>query len=587
MSTDPTTTPSDGSREPADDALLTDLRSFGLTLEADLDTSIRPTATPAAVEAEPRPVAVLSEDRPSDRRRPARTVVWAVAAALLVAAGFGLGAVWRDRSGSIDSVGPADGNTEGGAEEGGLDEDPAEDTPDESAGPDGDDGATPQSVPAGPTEIVDADGEVIVTVDDADSNDPTVDLVVDELLREEALGDMGRDELADLLAAGGLQIETTLDPEVDRQAIASIEELYPNDQGLPSEPGLVVLDNETGAITALSSRDPSWNGLFNEPRMTGTAIKTVVLAQAYLDGFSPNDVVRADGPCSFPVGDDDAEPLTVGGSYGGAQSIEAVTRSSNNCAFVRLGLIVGPERVLELAKALGLTMSLEEDQLVSLPLGVAELSAIEMAGAYATFANDGIFEEPWLVETVLDADGVVLYEHRSEPRRVIDAQTARLVTETLESNVERGTGGDAQLEGGHPAAGKTGTTSTFTDAWFVGYTGQFTAAVWLGQPSDPVDNPNGLASIEIPDWSRFGGGLPAALWGSAMVRLHEDLEPVPFIEPDRVPAALDEAELLEVPGELGPCGNALSEELAESPPTMLVDNDGDGEADCFMLDPTG
>lgn len=557
MSTDHLSTDND---EQDDRDVLAALQSFGQTLEEEVGEPIRPAAA----------ITTLNHRR-------TRTVAWLAAAALLVTAGFGLGVVWRDRSASIDSVGEAEledrRQQDADADETGNSD---RDQSGENSESDADESTPPAPELVEPSSVLAVDGSELAVIESEDlalggsSTDPrsgvVVTAVVDELLRLKAFTNLNRSELAELLATGGLTVETTFDDAVHEAAIAAIDQQYPNVDKLPFEPGLVSIDNRTGAIVAISSRDPAWDGLSSGPRQTGSAFKTFVLAQAYEDGIHPQDSIRADGPCTF--GDELGQPLRVGGSYRQRQSVAAVTRSSNNCAFVRLGQIVGTERYVELARRLGINISPDMTDGLDLPLGVAEQSAIDMTGAYATFANGGMFEEPWLVARVTDRDGRTVYEHEHESTQVVTVETADLVTDTLASNVVSGTGRQALLANGHVAAGKTGTTNEFVDAWFVGYSDYYTTGVWLGD----ID---GTDRIRVPGWNSFGGGLPAAVFGTYMDALHQELTPVPF--PD-LAADPDRASLfLEVDGELPFC-----DDLAVREPVELrqIDSDGDGVADC-------
>ena len=120
--------------------------------------------------------------------------------------------------------------------------------------------------------------------------------------------------------------------------------------------------------------------------------------------------------------------------------------------------------------------------MLSLPLGVKEVHPIELAGAYAAMANDGIYNRPYYIERIEDREGNVLYEHQADSRRALSTQSARMLTEVLEANVQGGTGRRAQLENGHVSGGKTGTTQSSEDAWFLGFSDYYTTAVWLGDP---------------------------------------------------------------------------------------------------------
>ena len=210
-----------------------------------------------------------------------------------------------------------------------------------------------------------------------------------------------------------------------------------------------------------------------------------------------------------------------------------------------------------------------------LPLGSKEVLNIEMAAAYAAMANDGIYNTPYYIEKIEDADGNIVYEHRPSGRRAISEQSARMITETLESNVRSGTGKAARLSGGHAAGGKTGTTQNYEDAWFVGFTDYLTTAVWMGHPDEKVPMRN------IRGWGNmFGGKVPATIFGTYNNEYHKNLEAVSFADPEPYGGG----RYLKVKGEIDFCSRA--DWNGASRVTILVDTNGDGKGDCFQLETT-
>lgn len=372
----------------------------------------------------------------------------------------------------------------------------------------------------------------------------------------------------------GLNIYTTFDPKAQAAAERAREELLPE-----TEEGFTVavatVDTNNGAVRAIVGGPEFEVEQFNLTtdglRQPGSSMKTFVLAALFENGYSPRDVVRADGPCSFPDPTADDGKYTVRGRLSlGRQSIAAVTRASNNCAFVRLGQVVGNDKVVQVARRLGIsTLPSIAGEFLSLPLGSTEVHPMEMASAYAALGNDGKFNKAWYIERIEDRDGNVIYEKDPDWTRAVSAQTAYQISAVLESNVQAGTGKAARLDGGHVAAGKTGTTNDSVDAWFVGFTDYYTTAVWLGQPD------NATTKIRIPGYSSFGGGLPATIWGAYMNELHENLEPVEFPEPDPVRGA----RYLRVVGEIDFCDQEGIE--GETVGTRLIDSTGDGKPDCI------
>ncbi len=144
-----------------------------------------------------------------------------------------------------------------------------------------------------------------------------------------------------------------------------------------------------------------------------------------------------------------------------------------------------------------------------------------MAGAYATFANDGVFNRPYFVDRIEDAQGNVIWTHELQPTRVMSAQAARLVNQVLQANVEGGTGTGARLAGGRPAAGKTGTSDGPNDLWFDGYTPQLSTAVWIGSTGDPF--------VVYPGSS--GGVYAAPSWRVFMDSVLVNQPAIPFVAP--------------------------------------------------------
>lgn len=405
---------------------------------------------------------------------------------------------------------------------------------------------------------------------------------------------------------GGLKIYTTIDPAAQEAALQARDELLPDirtncftrqrrDQNPEGEclpeftVAIATVDSRTGAVRALVGGPEFQRERFNlatqGKRQPGSSMKTLVLAALFEADYTPADTVRVDRPCEFENRGGVPDPYVVDAGFRGGYSISNIasaTRSSNNCAFVRLGQVVTNEAVIDVSNRLGIDTSAMSPQL-SLPLGAFEITPMQMAGAYAAFPNDGVYNEPWYIERIEDSDGNVIYEHRPDGSRAVRTQTARLIAETLQGNVDVlggvGTGRRARIPG-HFAAGKTGTAQNNEDAWFVGFTHYYTTAVWLGDPNEKV-------RIEFPEWAQrgwsgsgrggFGGELPAEIWGAYMTAIHEGLEPVEFNPPD----SYGGGRYLSAPGEIDLCefasrgdGGGVREE---------IDSDADGKIDCFRF----
>jgi penicillin-binding protein 1A len=405
------------------------------------------------------------------------------------------------------------------------------------------------------------------------------DYFVDEA-RTELLDTTGPIPLGDnyqarynLVYFGGLDIYTTFDPAAQAAALAARNEHLPDDPRNFTI-ALAAVDTHTSAVRAMIGGADFQREQFNLAtdglRQPGSSMKTFVLAALFEAGYTPSDEVRGDSPCTFDNPGGVPDPYKVTGGGGGVQSIASATRASNNCAFVRLGQVVGEDKVVEVAGRLGITTLDASAAVLSLPLGSKEVHPIEMATSYAAMANDGVVNDAYYVEKILDRDGNVIFEHRPDPRRAISQQSARMITQTLISNVRGGTGTAARLDGGHEAGGKTGTAQNYEDAWFVGFTQYLTTAVWMGNPDEkiPMRNVAGYGNM-------FGGKVPAIIWGAFNNAYHANLTPIPFPAPEPYAGG----RYLKVPGEIDWC-NEADRGLSTSN-TELVDSNGDGEKDCF------
>jgi len=341
-------------------------------------------------------------------------------------------------------------------------------------------------------------------------------------------------ERAELLFGGGLRVYTTYDPVAQAHAEAAVDSLLPEDERAFAA-SLAAVEPGTGRVRAIVGGPGfdvfEFNIATQKGRPTGSSFKPYVLAAAMEKGFIPADQINGLGSCEFDNPGGFPNPYTAnnfGGGGGSVSSLRSQTLSSSNCAYVRLGLIVGLSNVADTARALGVTTDLS-DLPISMPLGPKDITPLDMATAYATFANDGLQVDPIFIERVEDRQGNIILSNEPEPERAISTQSARLVTSVLEANVRGGTGTRARLPE-QVAAGKTGTAQDFADAWFVGYTPHLATAVWMGNPDEQipmrqVDRGSlGVGSIT-------GGSIPAMIWGAFNTAYHETLEPVPFEPP--------------------------------------------------------
>jgi membrane peptidoglycan carboxypeptidase len=311
-------------------------------------------------------------------------------------------------------------------------------------------------------------------------------------------------------------IRTTFDPAIQRAAEAAVAEIFETEvrPGSGAQAAVVVMSPD-GAVRALVGGRDGREGTFNRAtqarRQTGSAFKAFVYAAAVERGARPSTVVM-DAPLTVAGW----SPGNYGGEYAGPVTLrEAFARSLNTAAVRVSEEMAGRDRVRAVARKLGLEGPLADGP--ALALGVSEATPLELAGAYGAFASGGVSATPFGIRRIgVRGQAEPLMVGGEGPRRrVLDERVAGYVTAMMEAVVEEGTGRRALLAG-HPAAGKTGTTQAARDAWFVGFTGHYVAAVWMG-----YDDNRPLTGVT-------GGGLPAEIWANAMTRIHSDLPPRPL-----------------------------------------------------------
>jgi penicillin-binding protein 1A len=341
--------------------------------------------------------------------------------------------------------------------------------------------------------------------------------------------------------SGGLKVYTTIDPRFQRAAQIAIRETLTE----PTDPAAAVIsiNPKNGAIRAMTAVIPGnkknqFNLLSQARRQSGSTFKTFVLAAAVEEGINPATTTYRSAPFYYqPDPDGNCEDgswwcvETYGGDYVGWTSIERATLRSDNTVYAQLTLDVTPEAVAEMARKLGVRSPLDADGafVPSIGLGAMDVSPLDMASAYATLAAGGIYSEPMAIRKVVLPTGEDKEAGWGKPKRerVISDGVAYTVTRILEQNVDYGTGVGADY--GHPAAGKTGTTEDWSDAWFCGYTPRLGTTVWVGYPAGKIS----MESVHgIPV---TGGSFPAQIWRLFMSSAIGGLEPVDFEEPQDWP----------------------------------------------------
>lgn len=339
---------------------------------------------------------------------------------------------------------------------------------------------------------------------------------------------------ADLLYRGGVTITTSLDLRLQDIARRSIDRFL-NRPGDP-EAALVAIDPKTGHVLAMiGGRDYSTSQVNlatgskggGTGRQPGSAFKPFVLAAAIEDGIVPSTLYPSANPVIQGCGPTPWRPRNSEGAGGGPISLENALIHSVNAVYARLGVDVGPSRVARTAQRIGVSFS-KLDAVCPIALGSEEVSPLEMASAFGTFANNGVNAAPTPIANIR---GLPSYSPGPRLSRAIDPGTAYLVTDVLVKVITEGTGIRAQLN--RPAAGKTGTSQDNIDAWFVGYTPDLVTAVWVGYPHGRVPMTN------VHGTKVFGGTFPAMIWQAFMETALSSSKISPFEIPRSELVAID------------------------------------------------
>jgi penicillin-binding protein 1A len=350
---------------------------------------------------------------------------------------------------------------------------------------------------------------------------------------------------AEAVNLGGLRVRTTLDMGMQKLANDTVSRIM-NDPKHDPKAALVAIDPRNGAVRAMyggrSFKSRQFNYATDSIRQAGSTMKPFVLAQALNAGISANTVYP--GPAELIVNGEDFK--NYGDTNYGLMTLRDATRLSVNTIYVQLMQVVGPDRVAKFARAHGLAAELggpadpKRDPrplekapvlkpVLALSLGSGDVTTLQLASAFGTWANRGIHQAPHLVERVVDSKGRVLEDHRGQQgTQVIAREHADTMNLVLRGAVENGTGAAARLYG-REVAGKTGTTSDFTDARFVGYTTDLVTSVWLGfdDHEEKLVNVRGYDGIS-------GGTLPAQIWHDFMDGATRNRPNQPFVQPERL-----------------------------------------------------
>ncbi|MDB9413138.1 transglycosylase domain-containing protein [Microcystis aeruginosa] len=314
------------------------------------------------------------------------------------------------------------------------------------------------------------------------------------------------------LTKGGMRIQTTIDLDFQNMAESTIQKAYNSLRGRgirtkDLQISLVAVDPRTHFVKALVGgvdyNKSQLNRAIQSRRQPGSAFKPFVYYTAFASGrFTPETVVN-DAPVRFREAGGFYSPKNYGGGFSGPVSLRSALMQSLNIPAVILGRRVGLNKVIEVCRLLGFESPLIA--VTSLPLGSVDVTPLEMAGAYATFASNGWHSEPTFIMRVTDSRGNVMLDNTPKPKLVLDPWATASLNSVLQGVIQGGTATSAQI--GRPAAGKTGTTDNEKNVWFVGYVPQLATAVWIG------DDRNRTLGKGIT-----GGGFAAPIWRDFMAQ---------------------------------------------------------------------
>jgi penicillin-binding protein 1A len=326
---------------------------------------------------------------------------------------------------------------------------------------------------------------------------------------------------------GGLQVETTIDPDYQKLAIEAITSTL-NEQGDPSA-ALVSIEPSTGYIRAMvggTDYDTSKFNLASQGRrQPGSAFKTFCLTAAIEMGMSPYQTFYVSMPLelTYPGATKPWKVKTFGGKAYGISSVAQATLRSDNTVYAQMALDVGADRIVDVAHRMGIRTPLNNSPAIVLGGLTYGVSPLEMASAYGTLANKGQHVEPTIILRIRDSSGKVIWEANPKRTQAISAGVAWEVTRILQDNIPHGTGTRANID--RPAAGKTGTAQEFGDAWFCGYTPHLSTSVWVGHPQGQI------AMTDVHGVSVTGGSFPAEIWQKFMTVADRDYPETEFTAP--------------------------------------------------------
>ncbi|MFM7365203.1 MAG: transglycosylase domain-containing protein [Cuspidothrix sp.] len=331
----------------------------------------------------------------------------------------------------------------------------------------------------------------------------------------------------DALLKGGMRVQTTVDAKFQIMAEETIKDWHQKlqSQGLSkNQMALVAIDPRTHFVKALVGgvdyKVSEFNRATQAQRQPGSSFKPFVYYAAFATGKYAPDTTVIDAPVSYQDGNGWYYPKNYDGGFSGAMSIRTALAQSRNIPVIKVGKAIGMNKVIETCRTLGIMSPMEP--VTSLPLGAIGVTPLEMASAYATFANYGWQSPPTVIVRITDSAGNVLLDNTPKPKQVLDPWASAAIVDVMQSVVTEGTGKGAAID--RPAAGKTGTTSSEKDIWFVGTVPQLTTAVWVGR-----DDNKQLAR------GATGGVMVAPIWRDFMTKALKGVPVEKFKSPSQFP----------------------------------------------------
>ncbi|MEE8601925.1 transglycosylase domain-containing protein [Euzebya tangerina] len=355
-----------------------------------------------------------------------------------------------------------------------------------------------------------------------------------------------------LVLEGGLTINTTVDPALQEIAQNAITEVLSNPDGPQS--ALTSIDPQTGQILAIGFGPkefgsgpgqtevlPAVPGVGSSfGRQPGSSFKAFEIVAALEAGVTPAYTIDTPSPYN-PTGqcaNSGWNPGNYSDGSGGTMNMARATAISSNVYFAHLvDRFTGPQGLADTATRMGIRNTELDPSICATVLGASEVYPLDMASGFGTMANDGIRCEPFAIQSIEDADGNEIYRGGDRCEQVISPEHAAAATSLLRGPIENGTASrNGQI--GRPAAGKTGTTQDWRDAWFVGYVPQMSTAVWVGNETPSTMRDSRCGNVT-------GGCLPTIIWRNFMVNAIEyrnlevaDFPPPPRLPSDRVPSVV-------------------------------------------------